>query len=527
MPQVYSYVRFSSEIQSKGDSLRRQKELSEKYCRDNGLTLNTDFNLKDLGISAFKGNNASSGDLGRFINAVESGVVKSGSTLLVESLDRLSRQSPLIALNQFTNLLNAGITIITLIDNHKYSADNINDIQNLLVSILLMSRAYEESATKSKRISAAWERKYELARTELKPIGRCCPGWIELIDGKYQIKVGTAETINKIFELYIAGYGYGKIIKILTDNNYPVFGCFTSRIPKRWYIGTVNKLLDNPSVIGEFQGISNYFPVVVQPSVYHQAKAIREGKSSGLGGRKGKIFNIFAHLCKCGLCGGAMIKINKPLKSTGEIQGWMSCDKGRKGLSGCGAKGWKLDDLEPELLKAITEVNISELFGNNDNGLKLLSSEIISVEYKIAENTKQKDNVINTIVNMGGNNTLEGKLKELELITDNLNNQLKLLKADYSTESNKHNLAKQSQDNILILKDKLSDNENRLKLNQEIRKIVSKIVLFNTSRKFTIMYKNQVVKFGREDGLLEMPRKSRIELPDIDDLTDLDYQPLV
>jgi DNA invertase Pin-like site-specific DNA recombinase len=38
-PVAYSYVRFSSAQQALGDSLRRQVDEAEKYCRENGLEL--------------------------------------------------------------------------------------------------------------------------------------------------------------------------------------------------------------------------------------------------------------------------------------------------------------------------------------------------------------------------------------------------------------------------------------------------------------------------------------------------------
>src|SRR5688572_4057085 len=49
-PRAYSYLRFSRPEQIRGDSLRRQTELSERYARENGLEL--DATLEDRGVSA-------------------------------------------------------------------------------------------------------------------------------------------------------------------------------------------------------------------------------------------------------------------------------------------------------------------------------------------------------------------------------------------------------------------------------------------------------------------------------------------
>jgi DNA invertase Pin-like site-specific DNA recombinase len=73
--------------------------------------------LQDIGVSAFDGSNVLSGQLGLFLKAVNEGRIAKGSFLLVESLDRLSREDALSALGTFTSLLKAGITIVTLSDN--------------------------------------------------------------------------------------------------------------------------------------------------------------------------------------------------------------------------------------------------------------------------------------------------------------------------------------------------------------------------------------------------------------------------
>ena len=62
--KAYSYLRFSTPEQSKGDSLRRQTALADEYAKRHGLTLDTELNLRDLGVSAFRGDNVAVGALG-------------------------------------------------------------------------------------------------------------------------------------------------------------------------------------------------------------------------------------------------------------------------------------------------------------------------------------------------------------------------------------------------------------------------------------------------------------------------------
>src|SRR4051794_2488645 len=91
-PRAFSYVRFSTPEQSKGGSLKRQMGLSLAYCKRKGLTLDESFTLHDLGVSAFRGTNAEQGHLAAFLEAVRIGRVPAGSFLIVESVDRISRQ---------------------------------------------------------------------------------------------------------------------------------------------------------------------------------------------------------------------------------------------------------------------------------------------------------------------------------------------------------------------------------------------------------------------------------------------------
>ncbi|MCO6414789.1 recombinase family protein [Siccirubricoccus sp. KC 17139] len=149
--KAFSYVRFSSSEQAKGQSLRRQLEASAHYAEQHDLDLDT--SLRDLGRSAYKGDHLR-GSLGAFREAVIAGRVPRGSVLIVESLDRLSRAKVPQALSQFIQLIEAGIEIVTLMDGRSYSAEQLNtDWTPLIVSLAIMSRAHEESATKSSRIS--------------------------------------------------------------------------------------------------------------------------------------------------------------------------------------------------------------------------------------------------------------------------------------------------------------------------------------------------------------------------------------
>jgi DNA invertase Pin-like site-specific DNA recombinase len=107
--------------------------------------------------------------------------VKQGSYLLVESLDRISRQTARKALRTLEDIVESGVTLVTLTDGKAYTADSLDQDQMSLMWALMVSiRAHEESSMKGRRMRAAWEGKRAKAVSEGKPITATCPGWLAL-----------------------------------------------------------------------------------------------------------------------------------------------------------------------------------------------------------------------------------------------------------------------------------------------------------------------------------------------------------
>ena len=117
MTKAYSYFRFSTARQKSGSSIARQMEKSSEYAKSHNLELDTELDMSDEGISGYKSKNLYEGRLGEFICAVENGIVKKGSYLLIENMDRLSRDRVEVALGTFLSILKLGIIIVTLKDN--------------------------------------------------------------------------------------------------------------------------------------------------------------------------------------------------------------------------------------------------------------------------------------------------------------------------------------------------------------------------------------------------------------------------
>jgi DNA invertase Pin-like site-specific DNA recombinase len=293
--RAFSYIRFSSKKQQKGESFRRQSEFAVEVCRENGWVLDETLTLNDLGVSAFRGTNAKVGALAEFLEAIRIGRVLRGSVLIIESIDRLSRNKVGEALQLFISILNSGVSIVTREPRRTYTQDSINDIAALLEPIIYMSRAHEESATKSFRLKDAWAKKKERAAASGLPMTRMAPRWLELTEKGYRLIPERAATVREIFRLSAEGMGIQRILNHLVANpkKYPPFGD-----SGRWRDSYVLQILSNRAVFGEFQPqmreegnkrvncgepIKGYFPAVVSEDLFYQVQAGMKARFRVLG----------------------------------------------------------------------------------------------------------------------------------------------------------------------------------------------------------------------------------------------------
>jgi DNA invertase Pin-like site-specific DNA recombinase len=376
-PKAYSYIRFSSPEQEKGDSLRRQIQLSEEYCKQNGLILDDTLKLTDKGLSAYKGHHRTKGALGEFLRLVEAGEIPQGSILLVENLDRLSREQVLDALNQFTGIIRAGIKVVTLQDGMEYDQESINqNWAQLIISITYMARAHEESKLKSERVAAAWENKRNNGD---KKLTAKAPAWVRLSEDrtKFILIPEAAKAVELIYRKKLAGKGTGRIERELNEDPNVWKPPKTGRNKTGGWRGSyINKILRSRAVIGEFQPhkkgqpigdpIPDYFPPVIDKDLFYQVQAILKAnaeKNGNAGGKTGKANNLFVHIAKCGLCGYPMHFINKGKPPKGGK--YLVCDASRR-LKTCTAKPIRYEEFEQLFFDNFEELDISQLIPGED-----------------------------------------------------------------------------------------------------------------------------------------------------------------
>lgn len=403
--KAYSYIRFSTPEQAKGDSKRRQMERSAEYAKEKGWDLDESIDLKDLGVSAFRGKNRATGALAKFLDLITEGRIEKGSVLIVESLDRLSRENVLTAQKTFLGILEEGIAIVTLIDKRHYTLESVSkNSMELIASILVFERANEESRTKSDRKKKSWEKIRE--NKEIK-FTRRCPAWLELSDDRkkfIQLK-DRCELIKRIFEMSAEGMGKALIASTLNHEMVPSW-----RDGKRggngWYPSYISKILSSRSVIGEFQphemvegkrkpigeALPNYFPSIISNALYQSAQQSIESRK-GKGGRKSKLVNnLFSHIAVCGYCGASLTFVTKGQGST-----YLVCSAARRRW-GCRYISWRYEEFEASFLDLVSELDFSKLASPPQHHTNKLNETRNELSFQLNENIKKQKQLAEKLV---------------------------------------------------------------------------------------------------------------------------------
>ncbi len=423
-PKAYSYSRFSSPSQEEGDSLRRQTQYAEKWCRENGYTLDESLKMQDKGLSAFTGKHISEGALGQFVDLVEKGEVEKGSVLIVEALDRLSREKFWPAKKLFDCLIEAGIKLVLSEDGKAFTYESIEEnpreYNDGLNDLIL---AHKESSRKSKRLKATWEQKR--ANTHKEVLTGRCPAWLKRSEDwtEYHKINGHWQVIEKIFQMKLSGKSPRGIAKEL--NQTP--GIWK---PKNgWRNSYLNKIIRSRAVIGEYQPhkmidgkrqpvgdpLLNYFPVIVSPDIFYAVQEqLRKNGKHYHGGRTGKVRNLFSHVTKCGYCGGAVHFINKGTASKGGS--YLVCDNGKR-KNGCKYISWRYDEFEKDLLRYVSmDINLSQLLPDHEqveSEINILQREKSSIKgqlHKVESEIENLSDTISTTADKRIRSLLESKL---------------------------------------------------------------------------------------------------------------------
>lgn len=495
MRLAYSYIRFSTPEQRKGDSKRRQLEDCEEFCAQNGLVLEKSRLFYDEGKSAYKGRHRLQGYLGKFLDLIERGRVRPGSVLVVEAFDRLSREDTITAFTMFCNILSAGVDVVTLVDRQWFSKESFKrNLGQLYIAIGALWAANNYSELLSRRLSKAWAQKQKLALEQKLPMSSVCPGWLRLSADKKRFEAipERVKIVKLIFWLTIRGWGKQRIAKLLNRHldQVPTWGV-KDKAAAAWHYSYVQKILTNPAVLGQViphttrdlkpgqvrrpagAPIKGYFPQIIDEATF-----LRVQRRQGLTRRKGPVAAKAGNLFQGLLRDGEYPDFSMLFRDHGDASGrWVYVVSDyRRAKPTEPIFSWRYSELESLLLNHLAKLDWSALVAERNSEVRRLAAEVDTKDSEVEELSRQLKRLIDLAKTAGDVQEVAQEVLDLRKRRDALRDEVHALRRILG--SKQEFKGEKVTEHILQLARDGASSRNRIRLREAIRDQVERIELF-------------------------------------------------
>lgn len=400
--QTYIYARWSSLEQTAGSTLERQIANCTAYVDQRQLEVTE--TIVDAGRSAYTGSNITSGNLGTFAKRVVSGAVPRGSRLVVEELDRLSRQPADVMMTWLSPLVRAGLSICVTQTGQIIDSQMLDhDMGGLMMLMITAFGSNKESRKKSERVASAWDKKRRDARAGLPVVtSHRHPGWLKPKEGGFDLIPERVEIVKFIFDQRLKGFGKGMTAKTLNERKVPTF-----RKAIAWTATYVGRVLCNRAVLGEWQPyssargdevrkpvgepISGFYPAVISEADFAAANSDKIAQQLRHQGRGKGITNLLGRRARCAVCGGLMsakgsagFKLNADGTKTRHY--FLYCIAAKEG-SGCTHQiGWTYDRIERPLLDHILTLAMDDQhFTSDDTDVSSFETAVLAAKGRVKD----------------------------------------------------------------------------------------------------------------------------------------------
>jgi DNA invertase Pin-like site-specific DNA recombinase len=399
---AFSYERVSSGQQLQGGGLDRQAGMAAVWCQQHGFTLDTGLDLSDKGRSAFRGEHLRKGALGAFLALAERGELGDQPVLLIEAVDRLSRQEPIDALQQiFFRLVSNGVAIVDLEDGLIYDKASLNG-DALIMLVLKCKAAHDYSRRLGRRLAAHWAQAHEGFRTGTRVHrggnGGVRPHWLTLApDGAaWELIPERAEIVRQMFDL-LQEAGLAVAAKRLNAAGH------LTCTGRPWSADSIRRTASDPAVAGrlrinhdaslesdrahrrwltakeaaaakgqpfrdpepkriEVELIPNFYPAVISQELFDATQRLLKERKNDPKSRSNRstIGHSFLQGMTTCIKGGSM-GVTTSAPSGKPMRHYLRC---RRRLDGracdCGGRGWYLPDIHAHVAARLTRHVIDE-----------------------------------------------------------------------------------------------------------------------------------------------------------------------
>lgn len=414
MPLAFSYVRFSTKSQTIGTSLERQLNASRLFCSERGLKLSPK-GYHELGVSGFK--HVKRPELEQMLDAIRSGDIPSGSYILIEAIDRLSRKGISHTQDVLKQILLHRVKVAFVGEDAKALAgqildeNSLNDLSSVILVALAADLAHKESLRKSKLVKSAKAIIREKAKEGYKIRGHTM-FWIDWSEENNDFILNNkSQYVEMIIELKLKGNGPRKIARILNDASIP------GPRGNPWNHMSVSVILKTPVLYGAYQThqiienkkipdilIENHYPSIIDYSTYIQIQADSSKVSKGRPSKANPFSGVLR--CQCGQAMNFSRKINIGKNGQELEYEYHFCIGSTEGR--CEYKK-RIRSLVPLLIRLMDklEVKREEKKSLSTDIIKSKQNKIIQLNSMLVELDNPPLSVINTI------STLEKELQVL------------------------------------------------------------------------------------------------------------------
>ena len=328
--------------------------------------------------------------------------------LVVKDFSRFSRRNSR-GLVELEDLRDAGVRIISIGDG----IDFPNDDDWLKIQFQFLINEMPVTDT-SKKVKAVVKRR----QADGKWICAAPYGYVVNKQQQFEVVPTEAEIVRKVFELYLAGWGYKRIANYLTDEGIPTprmsenarreaAGETVKRIAKPvWAIATVQGILDNDFYIGTLrQGkttrakingkqveratdevlvFEKHHQPIIDYRTFATACAMRDQRTTSHYRGVKKHENVYSGYLTCGDCGSPMFAMSRE-----DIKDAYRCGAyHRRGTKACTSHHIRVETLD----KMVKEY-VRKLVENSSDMLERLNADIGKEDEDLAENKRAAENL--------------------------------------------------------------------------------------------------------------------------------------